>query len=284
MYRGLKIAVVIPAYQAECLIDQTLKTIPKLVDYVLVVDDGSDDHTIQNAIASAQSMHYCFELLSHPKNLGVGSAITTGYQRVLDRSRFYVLSIEERDQLDFLMHYPKQSTLVFSNHASQGQSPMDCCVVMGADAQMKPEELSDLIDALLLYQADYAKGNRLGHPMVKTIMPKWRYLGNLILSFLTSKVIGEHIIDSQCGYTAIWAERISCLSLDRLYPRFGFPNSLLIELKKIGASVINVPITPIYGEEKSHLKIYKVILPILMILIKGWFSLKWHSLKKKQLK
>jgi glycosyltransferase involved in cell wall biosynthesis len=284
MYRALKIGVVIPAYQAEALITQTLQTIPSCVDYVLVVDDGCNDQTVQLAIEGVKHMHYGFELLSHPQNLGVGAAISTGYQRILDRSRHYVLSHEEQAQIELLIHYPKQSQLRYAYQIDQCQYAIDCCVVMGADAQMKPEELTDLLDGLLWHQADYAKGNRLAHPMVKQVMPRWRYWGNMILSFLTSQVIGEKIVDSQCGYTAIWAERLSCLTLDALYPRFGFPNSLLIELKYIDAKMVNIPISPIYGEEKSHLKIYKVILPILMILIKGWFKLTWYKSKRKKIK
>ena len=45
MYRGLKIAIVIPAYQEEKLIAQTLSTLPPWIDGVIVIDDASQDQT-----------------------------------------------------------------------------------------------------------------------------------------------------------------------------------------------------------------------------------------------
>lgn len=45
MFRGTKIAVVVPAYNEEKLIQDTLRGIPDYVDRVYVVNDGSKDLT-----------------------------------------------------------------------------------------------------------------------------------------------------------------------------------------------------------------------------------------------
>ena len=45
MYKGMKIAVVIPARNEEKHLPNVLATIPDFVDEVVVIDDGSTDKT-----------------------------------------------------------------------------------------------------------------------------------------------------------------------------------------------------------------------------------------------
>ncbi|MFH1481460.1 MAG: glycosyltransferase, partial [Pseudomonadota bacterium] len=47
MYLEKSIAVVVPAFNEEKLISQTLSDIPQLVDRVIVVDDASTDNTLK---------------------------------------------------------------------------------------------------------------------------------------------------------------------------------------------------------------------------------------------
>ena len=51
MYKGLRVAVVVPAYNEADNLPQTLATIPDYVDHILVVDDGSADKTSTVAAA-----------------------------------------------------------------------------------------------------------------------------------------------------------------------------------------------------------------------------------------
>ena len=44
IYKGKKIAVVVPAYNEEILISDTIQTIPKYVDKIIVIDDKSKDN------------------------------------------------------------------------------------------------------------------------------------------------------------------------------------------------------------------------------------------------
>ncbi|MEZ4463676.1 MAG: glycosyltransferase [bacterium] len=49
MYRGLRVAVVIPAHDEERLLPVTLAGLPAFVDHVVVVDDASTDATARVA-------------------------------------------------------------------------------------------------------------------------------------------------------------------------------------------------------------------------------------------
>ncbi|MBM4291369.1 MAG: glycosyltransferase [Deltaproteobacteria bacterium] len=235
MWGGARVAVVIPAYREERLLPTTLRGLPAWVDEVVVVDDASDDGTRAAALACAGGVggaHTRLHVLTLPRNGGVGRAILTGY-------------------------------------AEAARLGAAVAVVVGADAQMDPGEMGRLLSALDA-GADYVKGERFSHPEVRARMPAARYWGGRALSLLTGLVAGlPALTDAQCGYTALRLSLLSALPVDALYPRYGFPNDLLLRLSEAGARVATVPVTPIYGSEVSKLSIPRVILPILWILARG---------------
>jgi len=47
MYRDHTIAVVVPAYNEQVLISRVIETIPDYVDRIVVVDDASEDGTVE---------------------------------------------------------------------------------------------------------------------------------------------------------------------------------------------------------------------------------------------
>ncbi len=71
MYLNKTIAVVIPANNEEQLVDETLSSIPSLVDQIIVVDDASTDNTAQIVREKAKDdQRIC--LLEHEVNQRVG--------------------------------------------------------------------------------------------------------------------------------------------------------------------------------------------------------------------
>lgn len=176
--------------------------------------------------------HSKLDLVQHAVNQGVGGAIVTGYRRALTLGA-------------------------------------DVTVVVGADAQMDPAEMSSLIDPVVDDLADYVKGDRLGHPEVVERMPAVRLFGNRVLTRMTRWSSGYAVRDSQCGYTALAKATLARLPLDDLYPRYGFPNDLLAKLAEVGARVVDRPVTPIYGEEQSGIRVTRVVGPILWLLLRS---------------
>lgn len=126
MWRGAKVAVIVPAYQEERIIGRMLSKLPPCVDQVYVVDDASTDGTARRVRDHGDPR---VTLLQHSENRGVGAAIVTGYERAL------------ADGSELL-------------------------AVMAADDQMDPADLPPLLDAVRGGVADYAKGNRFLHPDV----------------------------------------------------------------------------------------------------------------------
>jgi glycosyltransferase involved in cell wall biosynthesis len=237
MLEGKRVAVVVPAYNEERLVADTLRGIPELVDRIIVVDDCSSDATVERARAVADPR---VEVLVHDQNGGVGAAIVTGYRRALEED-------------------------------------VDVTCVMAADNQMDPAELEQLAGPVARGEVDYVKANRLVTGEAWQLIPRARYLGNAALSLLTKIASGYwHVADSQAGYTALGLETLRRLDLDRVYRRYGFPNDMLVHLNVVNARVRDVPSRPVYGVgEESGIKIRRVAPRIAWLLFKGfWWRLK----------
>jgi glycosyltransferase involved in cell wall biosynthesis len=233
MIRGQRIAVVIPAFNEADKIARTIRSVPGFVDHVLVVDDASGDATGKIA---GRSGRRGLEVLTHPRNRGVGAAIATGYRRALALG-------------------------------------CDATAVMAGDAQMDPADLPRLLAPVLSGEADYAKGNRFAWADCWREMPLSRYLGNVVLSLLTRVACGYRgLFDSQCGYTA--ASRGALLAIDpnAMFARYGYPNDLLARLARAGARVVDVPVRPVYGPGwRSGIRPWTVVYPISFVLLRATF-------------
>ena len=105
------------------------------------------------------------------------------------------------------------------------------------------------------------------------VIPRTRYLGNAVLSLLTKIASGYwHVADSQAGYTALSLTALRRLDLDALYPRYGFPNDMLVHLNIQNARVRDVPSRPIYDVgERSGIKLRSVVPRISWLLLKGFW-------------
>lgn len=135
MWRGLSVAVVIPAFNEARLLPRMLRRLPACVDAAFVVDDHSSDGTSRAAEAVGDPR---VRVVRHADNRGVGAAIASGYSAALEASH-------------------------------------DVLVVMAGDDQMDPEDLPSLLDAVSLGGADYAKGNRFLHPEARRMPWPRRY-------------------------------------------------------------------------------------------------------------
>jgi glycosyltransferase involved in cell wall biosynthesis len=239
MLEGKRVGVVVPAYDEERLVGETLRGIPDFVDRVFVVDDASRDATGERAREVGDPR---VEVIRHEQNRGVGAAIATGYRRAREEE-------------------------------------IDVTCVMAADNQMDPTELESLARPVACGEAEYAKANRLVSGEAWEVIPRTRYLGNAVLSLLTKMASGYwHVADSQAGYTALSLGALRRLDLDRLYPRYGFPNDMLVHLNVQNARVRDVPSRPIYDVgETSGIKLRSVVPRISWLLLKAFW---WRMAQK----
>jgi glycosyltransferase involved in cell wall biosynthesis len=233
MLDGKRVGVVVPAFDEESLVGETIRGIPDFVDRIFVVDDGSRDRTAAVVVDLDEPRVL---LVRHERNSGVGAAIATGYRQALEEE-------------------------------------IDVTCVMAADNQMDPAELWALVEPVVRGEVEYAKANRLVSGEAWEVIPRTRYLGNAVLSLLTKIASGYwHVADSQAGYTALSLEALRRLDLDALYPRYGFPNDVLVHLNVQNARVRDVPSRPIYDVgEQSGITLRSVVPRISWLLFKGFW-------------
>jgi glycosyltransferase involved in cell wall biosynthesis len=193
-----------------------------------------DDHSPDQTLAVARA---CSDprlrCLLHPDNRGVGAAIVTGYRAAL----------------------------------AEGH---DVLAVMAGDDQMHPDDLCALVDPVARGTADYAKGNRCLHPQAHRI-PRLRRWGGAWLSTVTRLASGLSLSDTQCGYTALSARAARQLELGSLWPRFGYPNDLILMLARQGMRVVEVPVRPVYADEESGVRAWH-LLSISALVARRWWQ------------
>jgi glycosyltransferase involved in cell wall biosynthesis len=214
-YEGRTVAVVIPAHDEAAFIGNVIRAIPSYVDAIILVDDASADDT---AGVAKQIRDTRVEVHTLSRNSGVGGAMVVGYRRALDKRNEVIVKLD-------------------------------------GDGQMSPDDMPALLDAVTKEGYSYAKGNRflVGDPRIK--MPPSRFVGNMILTFLTKLASGYwHIFDTQNGYTAINAGALKQLDLDRIHKGYFFENDILVQLNVLNFRVRDVPMQARYGNETSDVR------------------------------
>jgi len=231
MHNGWHVGVVIPAKDEELFIGPVLDTIPKFVDSVVVIDDGSSDETSKVA-KTYQDKSYNLTVI-RLEGVGVGGAIDAGH-------------------IEMLRNCPEPFV----------------SVVMAGDGQMDPNDVTKVITPIIEQRCDYVKGNRFIHVDGVGNMPKVRRFASQILAFLTTLAAGIAISDPQCGYTATSHNVLKEWNWAKSWDKYGYPNYWLIELSRLSFSVIEVPVKSIYGSEKSNLKMLRFLFSVgIMMLV-----------------
>ena len=192
--------VIIPALNEEGTIGgvvETLRSAAPEVD-VLVIDDGSSDGTARVAAAHGA------RILSHPFNLGYGSALQTGYK------------------------YAAASRYAF-------------LVQMDADGQHDARDVRRLLAPLRSGVADVALGSRFSGGG-NFHMGRVRRFGRACLQRLLHLCGGPRVADPTSGFQA-YTRSVFGFCTGEFYPT-DFPDvDVLLTLHRHGFRIVEVPVT-----------------------------------------
>jgi glycosyltransferase involved in cell wall biosynthesis len=212
-------AAVIPAYNDEKHIGDIVRRTRQRIDYVVVVDDGSTDQTARSAREAGA------EVIVHGQNLGKGEAIKTG-----------------------LGHWFGAANP--SRHLADGPNrQIKWAILLDSDGQHLPEEIDRFLSAAdAATQPNFFIGTRMNNVVG---MPFIRRVVNRYMSSQISRLCGQNIPDTQCGYRMV--DRQLAPELLRGGHRFEYETEVLIIASRKGYRIESVPITTVYTDQVSKI-------------------------------
>jgi hypothetical protein len=108
-------------------------------------------------------------------------------------------------------------------------------------------------------------------------MPRFRMVGNAVLSYLTKIASGYwKMMDPQNGYTAISREALETADIENMYEYYGYCNDLLVKLNVENLRVADVSHSSefVYDDEdwKSHISYDEYVPKVSLMLLRnfGW--------------
>ena len=152
------------------------------------------------------------EVIVHPVNFGKGEAIKTGLRHWL-----------ERPEIEFIL-------------------------LLDSDGQHLPEEIPRFFEAAAATAASLFIGTRMND--VRD-MPFVRRTVNRYMSRRISRLCGQEVPDTQCGYRMIQRDLVPHLLAGT--SRFDYETEMLIVASRAGFRIASVPISTIYSDEVSSI-------------------------------
>jgi len=213
MYKGKKVAVVMPAYNAARTLEQTLREIPTdIVDEIIICDDASTDNTVETARRLGIR-----HILSHDRNKGYG-----GNQKTLYK---YAMSLNA--DIIIMLHPDYQYTpLLIPSMVN----------IIAAD--LYPVVLGSRI---------------LGNGALKGGMPLYKYVANRLLTFVQNILAGNKLSEYHTGYRAYAREVLEKIPFENNNDDFVFDNEVMAQIMYAGFPIAEITCPTRYFEEASSI-------------------------------
>jgi len=211
--KRLKVAVVMPAYNAEKTLERTLNDIPKgACDEVILVDDCSKDGTFELA------KRLGLIAIRHEKNLGYGGNQKTCYKTALARGADIVVMLHPDYQYDArLISY------------MTGLITDDVCdVILGSRIRTRREAL---------------QGG----------MPFYKYLMNRLLTLTENVVFGIAVSETHTGYRAFSRKVLEAVAFEKASNDFVFDQQIIAQIVHRRFRIGEIPVPTRYFSEASSI-------------------------------
>lgn len=208
-----KISIVIPVYNEEKFIRQTVDEVVKsnssgLKKEIIIVDDGSEDKTYLEASKAISDFrkikNISFKLILKKKNGGKGAALKDGFL------------------------------------ASSG----DIVLVQDADLEYDPGDYPTLLEPFLKNNADVVYGSRFVTNRPHRVLYFWHYQVNILLTKISNILTNLNLTDMETGYKVFKGDLIRNIAQKLESKRFGFEPEITARISKIkGIKIYEVGIS-----------------------------------------
>jgi glycosyltransferase involved in cell wall biosynthesis len=209
----VKIAVVLPAFNAAKTLETTIEEIPQgFATYIILVDDGSIDETV--SIAKDLGI----TVIRHDQNRGYGGNQKTCYSAALATDADIVIMLHPDNQ------YDARVAPVMAQLISLGI----CDVVLGNRIRTRAEALN---------------GG----------MPLWKYVINRLSTFGENLFLGQSIGDFHSGFRAYSRAVLETVPFENNSDDFAFDQEFLIQAIQAKFRIGDVPVPVRYMKEASSI-------------------------------
>lgn len=222
--------VVMPAYQAEQTLRQTVVDLPgDSVDHILVVDDCSLDGTVDVARSLG------LDVRTRSSNGGYGANQKTCYWEALRLGATVVVLLHPDYQYD-----PRAV-------------PRLIAPIMAGEADMT-------FGSRFAERADPRRGG----------MPIYRYYGNRITTWIENRLLGTHFTETHSGMRAYSQAVLTGVPFENFSDDFLFDTQMLVAVHHGGFRIREVPIPTRYTRESSSIGVRPSIVYVTQSICECW--------------
>lgn len=215
MINGKKVAVVLPAYNAELTLKKTYSEIPfEIVDDVILVDDASSDFTYE--CAKALNIEY---IIKHKENLGYGGNQKTCYDTALKIGADIIIMLHPDYQ-----YTPKLVTAM--------------CSIIAND----------------LYPVVFGS-RILGKGALRGGMPLYKYIANRFLTLLQNILMNQKLSEYHTGYRAFSRQVLETVNYHFNSNDFIFDNEIIAQIFYAGFDIAEITCPTKYFKEASSINL-----------------------------
>ena len=219
MYKGKKVIVVLPAYNAALTLEKTYQEIPfELVDEVILCDDASSDNT--SALAREIGIQH---IIVHKNNKGYGGNQKSLYNKALELGGDIIIMLHPDYQ------YTPKLIPSMINIIGEGLYP----VVLGSRI--------------------------LGKGALAGGMPLYKYVANRILTLVQNLLVNYKLSEYHTGYRAFSREVLQGINFNSNSDDFVFDNEMLSQIIYAGFHIAEVTCPTKYFEEASSINLTRSI-------------------------
>jgi glycosyltransferase involved in cell wall biosynthesis len=201
-------------------------------------------------------MRVCVVIPTYNEARSIGDIIAR-----LRRKNLEALVVDDGSRDETPLIAEKSGAAVIRNPGNQGKGTslirgfeyairnnFEAVVTMDGDGQHLPEDISVFLDAAQDDAVSLIIGNRMGDSKG---MPAVRWLTNKFMSWLISKVIGQRVADTQCGFRLIKTDALRKIHLRT--SNFETESEVIIRFARAGYRIKSVPVKTVYRNEKSRI-------------------------------
>jgi glycosyltransferase involved in cell wall biosynthesis len=213
MYKGKKVIVVLPAYNAALTLEKTYKEIPfPLVDEVILCDDASKDNTSE--LGRQIGIKH---IIRHEKNKGYGGNQKSLYNKALELGGDIVIML----------------------HPDYQYTPM----LIPAMVNIIGDDLYPVVLGSRI----------LGKGALKGGMPLYKYIANRLLTFTQNVLVNYKLSEYHTGYRSFSREVLEGINFNGNDDDFVFDNEMLSQIIYAGFDIAEVTCPTKYFDEASSI-------------------------------